>query len=123
MIQHIVLLTFRDDVTETQITALFDALHRIEGQIPGLLSITAGKSESPEAMERGYMHGFVVDFADWAALAAYQAHPEHVALGADLVACCEGGKEGILVFDLPVDGPMEGTVDGPVDGPADPPAA
>ncbi|MFM2390652.1 MAG: hypothetical protein RLZZ437_2207 [Pseudomonadota bacterium] len=102
MIRHIVLLRFRPDMTEAAIAGLFTELHRIEGKIPGLLAITSGKSESPEQMERGYMHGFVVDFADWAALQAYQDHPDHKALGAGLVRAAEGGIDGILVFDLPV---------------------
>jgi hypothetical protein len=62
----------------------------------------ASQRESPEKIERGYHHGFVVDFADWAALAAYQAHPDHQALGAKLVENASGGLDGILVFDLPV---------------------
>ena len=65
-------------------------------------SITAGRSESPEQIERGYMHGFVVDFDDWAALAAYQSHPDHKAVGARIVANAVGGLDGVLVFDLPV---------------------
>ena len=102
MIRHIVLLRFRPAVSEDQIAGLFTKLHQIDGKIPGLLAITSGKSESPEKIERGYMHGFVVDFADWAALQAYQDHPDHKALGAGLVAAAEGGIDGILVFDLPV---------------------
>jgi hypothetical protein len=101
MVRHIVLIRFRQDVSETAIAALFAELHRIEGKVSGLLSITSGRSESPEQMERGYMHGFVVDFADWDGLQAYQDHPDHQALGAKLVANAEGGKDGILVFDLP----------------------
>ena len=46
------------------------------------------------------MHGFVADFADWPALAAYQQDEEHKAFGAGLVAHAEGGIDGILVFDL-----------------------
>ena len=48
------------------------------------------------------MDGFVVDFADWAAVQAYQNHPDHKAVGAEPVAAAEGGMDGILVFDLPV---------------------
>ncbi len=102
MIRHIVLLRFKASVSEDQIADLFAELHQIDGKVPGLLAITSGKSESPEQMERGYMHGFVVDFADWAALQAYQDHPDHKVLGAGLVAASEGGIDGILVFDLPV---------------------
>lgn len=102
MIRHIVLLKFQKDLPQSAIDALFAELHEIEGAIDGLLSITSGQSESPEQMERGYMHGFVVDFADWDALQTYQDHPAHKALGANLVAVSVGGIDGILVFDLPV---------------------
>ena len=37
---------------------------------------------------------------DWAALAAYQDHPDHRRVGAALVAAAEDGIDGILVFDL-----------------------
>jgi Stress responsive A/B Barrel Domain len=102
MIRHIVLVRFHPTVPQDRIAALFTELHRIEGKVPGLLAITSGKSESPEQLERGYMHGFVIDFADWAALQSYQDHPDHKRLGAGLVAAADGGIDGILVFDLPV---------------------
>lgn len=101
MIRHIVLVRFRADVAETAIAAIFDDLRGIMGLIPGLTAICAGRSESPEQIERGYMHGFTADFTDWAALAAYQDHPDHKRVGAALVAHAQGGLDGILVFDLP----------------------
>ncbi len=100
MVRHIVLIKFNPEVTETAIAALWDELRAIKGKVPGLGAIHAGRSESPEGIERGYMHGFTVDFADWEALAAYQVHPDHKALGAQLVANAQGGLDGILVFDL-----------------------
>lgn len=100
MIRHIVLIRFTPLTTDAQVADLFGELARIKGKVPGLLEITSGKSESPEQMERGYMHGFVVDFTDWNALQAYQDHPEHQVLGAKLVASAVGGKDGILCFDL-----------------------
>ncbi|KUF10714.1 Dabb family protein [Pseudoponticoccus marisrubri] len=103
MIRHIVLIRFRPDVSEAKIAELFEELHRIEDKLPGLIGITSGRSDSPEKMERGYMHGFVADFSDWDGLQAYQDHPEHQALGAKLVDHAVDGKEGILCFDLPVD--------------------
>ncbi|HWU60948.1 MAG TPA: Dabb family protein [Ensifer sp.] len=102
MIRHIVLIRFRSEVTEAQIAEMFAELEEIRTKISGVLAITSGRSESPEKIERGYMHGFVVDFDGWDALGAYQTHPDHKALGAKLVAYAEGGLDGILVFDLPV---------------------
>jgi hypothetical protein len=100
MIRHIVLLKVRPEVTEARIRAIFADLHAL--QLPGILAIHSGRSESPEQIERGYLHGFTVDFADWDALATYQAHPDHKRVGAALVAAAQGGLDGILVFDLPI---------------------
>jgi quinol monooxygenase YgiN len=102
MIRHIVLIRFRPDVDKDAIAAIFADLQAIKAKLPGVLSITAGRSDSPERIERGYMHGFVVDFTDWDALAAYQDHPDHRRVGAALVDHALGGIDGILVFDLPV---------------------
>ena len=103
MVRHIVLIKFLPSLDEAVIDDIFAQLHAIGPHVAGTLSITTGHSESPEQIERGYMHGFVIDFADWSALAAYQAHPLHTALGARLVANAVGGLDGILVFDMPVD--------------------
>jgi hypothetical protein len=102
MVRHIVLVRFRPEMTESAIAAILDELHRIQGKVPSMLGIVSGRSRSPERIERGYMNGFVADFADWAALAAYQAHPEHRRVAAKLVDGAAGGIDGILVFDLPV---------------------
>jgi hypothetical protein len=102
MIRHIVLIRFRPDISAPAIAAIFADLHAIKNVMAGVLSITSGRSESPEQIERGYLHGFVADFADWAALAAYQDHPDHKRVGAALLASAVGGLDGILVFDLPV---------------------
>ncbi len=105
MIRHIVLIRFRPEVTEDAIAALFSELDAIRTVVPGVLATAAGRSESPEGIERGYLHGFTVDFDGWDALAAYQAHPDHLRFGAGLVAHAQGGLDGILVFDLPCRGP------------------
>lgn len=102
MIRHIVFIKFKPEISDAEIAAIFDELYAIKDKLPGVLSITSGKSESPEQMERGYMHGFVVDFVDWDALQAYQDHPDHKILGGKLVANAVAGIDDILVFDLPV---------------------
>ena len=101
MIRHIVLIKFQPSVSEDTVRDLFQELRTIRDQVSGILDITSGRSESPEKIERGYMHGFVVDFEDWDALERYQTHPDHKALGAKLVANAIGGLDGILVLDIP----------------------
>jgi hypothetical protein len=100
MIRHIVLVRFRPDLGEDRIAALLAPLGPLSARLG--FAATWGRSESPEKIERGFLHGFIADFADWAALDAYQNDPEHKAFGAGLVAHAQGGLDGILVFDLPV---------------------
>jgi hypothetical protein len=104
MIRHIVLIRFNPTLQAAEIADIFAELHAIGDKVPGLIAITSGASESPEKIERGYLHGFVADFDGWDALQSYQDHPAHKKLGARLVANAVGGIDGILVFDLPVSG-------------------
>jgi hypothetical protein len=102
MIRHIVLIRFRPEVTKAQIAEIFTALPRLAAKLPGILAFAAGRSESPEQIERGYLHGFTIDFTGWDALQTYADDPDHKAFGAQLVAHAAGGIEGLLVFDLKV---------------------
>lgn len=98
MIRHIVLIRFRTDLTEDRIAALLAPLAELSQRL-GFIAHW-GRSESPEGIERGYLHGFTADFPSWQALQSYQDDPGHKAFGAGLVAHAEGGIDGILVFDL-----------------------
>ncbi len=102
MIRHIVLTKFRPDVTEETVAQIYNGLAKVAEALPGAKGFTGGRSQSPEQIERGYMHGFVIDFDDWDALATYQDNEDHKACGAQLVANAVGGIDGILVLDLEV---------------------
>lgn len=102
MIRHIVLTKFRPETPEGRIAEIYAGLAALVDKMQGAQSFTGGRSESPEQIERGYMHGFVIDFADWRALQSYAENEEHKALGAQLVANAVGGIDGILVLDLDV---------------------
>ena len=101
MIRHIVLIRFRPEVTDAEVSAIFTAIPSLAQKLPGVLAFTSGRSESPEKMERGHMHGFTIDFASWDALQTYADHSDHKVFGGELVSKAEGGIDGILVFDLP----------------------
>ena len=101
-IRHLVLLKFRTDVSEHAIEERWQGLRDLQGPIKGILDIHTGRSVSPEQIERGYMHGFSIDFESRDALLAYLGHPEHQKFGATLLELVEGGIDGVLVFDLPL---------------------
>lgn len=102
MIRHIVLTKFKSDVADEKISSIYRGLSALTAKLDGADGFTGGKSNSPEQIERGYKHGFVIDFANWDALSIYAENSEHKALGSELVANAEGGRDGILVLDLEV---------------------
>ncbi|UWR22021.1 Dabb family protein [Sulfitobacter sp. S190] len=102
MIRHIVLTKFKPDVPESAIAQIYGDLSQLVSDMPGAQGFTGGRSQSPEQIERGYNHGFVIDFDDWEALQQYADHPRHKALGAQLVEHAKGGIDGLLVLDIDV---------------------
>lgn len=100
MIRHIVLIKFRSDVDEQAIADIFAALEALTQKLSGAHGFTGGRSDSPERIERGYKHGFVIDFDSWADLETYANHPEHKGLGALIVENAVAGVDGILVVDI-----------------------
>ena len=102
MIRHIVLLRLRTGGAVAELASVFAELAEVRDLVPGILDFAAGASLRLEGLEHGFLHGFVVDFADRAALDAHQAHPAHRRAGDRLVGLAEGGRDGLLVFDLPV---------------------
>lgn len=102
MIRHIVLTKFKPDTSEDKIAEIYAGLSALADKLPGAQNFTGGRSESPEQIERGYMHGFVIDFDGWDALQTYADNDEHKALGGQLVENAVGGIDGILVLDLDV---------------------
>ncbi|MBO1038409.1 Dabb family protein [Brucella pituitosa] len=99
MIRHIVLIRFRSDIGSDDIADVLNQVVALREKIEGIVAVSTGGNVSPEALEKGFRHGFVVDFADAAARDAYLPHPDHVVVGTRLVELAENGIEGILVFD------------------------
>ena len=102
MIRHIVLTRFAPATSEDVIAQIYAQLQALVVRLPGASGFHGGRSASPEQLERGYHHGFTIDFDSWAALVTYAEHPDHKALGAQLVQHAEGGIDGILVLDIEV---------------------
>lgn len=102
MIRHIVLTKFKPQTSEDIIAQIYAGLAAVTEKLRGAQGFTGGRSNSPEQIERGYMHGFVVDFDNWDALQRYADNPEHQALGGQLVEHAVGGIDGVLVLDLEV---------------------
>ena len=99
MIRHVVLFKLKPGTDAKALDQVFAALKDLQHKMSGILSISTGRDNSPEGLQRGHTHGFTVDFVDAAARDAYLPHPAHQAVGAMIVGITEGGVDGICVVD------------------------
>lgn len=99
MITHMVLLRLKKNVPQPEIDRGFRALASLEKKIPGIVGFTAGPYSSPEGLNKGFTHGFVMLFKDAAARDAYLPHPEHEKIKGVLLELIDGGLDGVIAFD------------------------
>ena len=76
-VKHIALLKFKDGTPQEQIDKVFEDLMDLSESIPGIEDYVTGVNNSPEGLDQGFTHGFVMTFQDAAARDAYLIHPEH----------------------------------------------
>ena len=76
-VKHIALIKFKPETTAEQIDQIFEQLLDLSETVPDVLDYVAGTNNSPENLNQGYTHGFVMTFMDVAARDAYLPHPEH----------------------------------------------
>ena len=96
MIDHIVLLRFGDHALPEDIAALGREIEQLVDRIDGVEAVRWGPSSSPEGLERGYTHGFVMRLRDDAARDVYLPHPAHVAVSDSIRRL----SADVLVFDV-----------------------
>ena len=102
MILHAVFCNVLARVSTSERAEVFERLSKLSMSLDGVLSFEAGPNRDFEGKSPNYSDGFVICFTIRGALTRYAEHPEHLALGAKLCTICEGGADGIIVFDLDV---------------------
>lgn len=95
---HTVLLKFRGDIPPGDIEDIFGQIRALGEKIPGILSFTGGPYSSPEGLNRGFTHGFVMRFSDEVSRDTYLPHPEHQRVVEQLLPMLEG-NQGAIAFD------------------------
>lgn len=81
---HIALYKFKDSVTEQNISDALTLVKSLQPKIPGILETSAGLNTSQ--YNEGYTHVILVRGESQAAIDAYRAHPDHMAVAALLKA-------------------------------------
>ena len=83
-IRHVVCFKFKEDATEAQIKKVEKAFAGLKKKIPEIKGLEWGVNNSPEGLNKGFTHCFIVTFADEKERAIYLPHPDHKAFVAIL---------------------------------------
>lgn len=97
-IHHIVLVKFAAAKMQ-RAPELLDALEKLRKIMPGFLALSGGPYSSPEGLNLGYTHGYLMTFANAHARNEYLTHPEHEKLKSEFLP----DLEGVVAFDYEVD--------------------
>ena len=76
-IRHLVCLKFKETATADQIAEIEKRFPLLKESIEGIVSIEWGTNNSPEGLNKGFTHCFIVTFHNDAARSSYLPHPNH----------------------------------------------
>ncbi len=103
MIRHVVALRFKDGTQAEVKQALYDDLAALDGHIDGIIDFQSRSNISVEdPVVRGFRDLFWFDFRDSHVRDVYLEDAQHQAIGARIVAECDGGIDGVFVMDFEV---------------------
>jgi hypothetical protein len=98
-VKHAVVLRFRAATPPETVKSLFRALDGLRQKVPGLLDFSGGPYSSPEGLNKGFTHGFIMTFADAKSRDGYLTHPDHEVVKQQILPHLEGGVDGVIAFD------------------------
>ncbi len=78
-LRHIVLFGFTTEASEQTIADVVRRFGELKTRVPDILSFEGGKNCSPEGLNKGHSHAFVLTFPTEQARDAYLPHPAHKA--------------------------------------------
>lgn len=95
-LRHAVFFSFKDSSTEENIQAVADAFAALPSKIDVITDFQWGVNNSPEGLDDGFTHCFLLSFADEAGRDAYIPHPAHSGEFADVL---RPHMKDVFVFD------------------------
>ena len=76
-LRHIVLFTFKDSATKDQVAGVVKSFAALQGKIPQVKKFEWGLNMSPEHLDQGFTHCFMLTFSSEKDLADYSVNPAH----------------------------------------------
>lgn len=98
MVRHFGVLTFKKEISKSAIEECLRTMKELVTRIPGLLDMEYGPYSSPEGMNDGFTHGFLITFDSEESRDAYLPHPIHERAKDVVIPCLER----VIVFDFVV---------------------
>jgi hypothetical protein len=78
---HMVSFKFKPEASASQIKEVETAFAALQKQIPEIVSFEWGTNISPEKLDKGFTHGFILTFKNAADRDAYLVHSDHKKFG------------------------------------------
>ena len=78
-LRHVVLFGFRPAQSPAEVAEVVRRFVELRALVPGIEDFEWGENSSPEGLDRGHSHVFLLTFANARARDAYLVHPEHAA--------------------------------------------
>ncbi|QNM95235.1 Dabb family protein [Chitinimonas koreensis] len=94
-LRHLVLFAFKPEAGPAEVEAACTAFRALPAEIDEVQAFEAGVNVSPEQLDRGFSHAFLLTFADADACERYRVHPAHQRF----VASLQPVLAKVLVFD------------------------
>jgi len=94
-LRHVVLFKFKDTASEADIKSVEDAFAALPAKIPEIKDFEWGTNNSPEGLDKGFTHCFLLTFDSDEGRATYLPHPDHKLFGEALSPYLED----VLVVD------------------------
>lgn len=95
LLRHIVLLKFKENTTPQDIESVEKAFSELPTSIKEIYSFEWGINNSPEGLDKGFTHSFLITFLTESDRAIYLPHPAHLAF----VEVLKPHLDDVLVVD------------------------
>lgn len=97
-VKHVALIKFKEATAQENVDRVFEQILDLTENVPGIEDYVAGTNNSPESLNDGFTHGFVMTFSDAGARDSYLSHPEHERVKTEVMPYIDR----VLVFDFEV---------------------
>lgn len=81
MVKHIVLFKFKPETTPEKLAEIIAAFEALPAKISQIKGFEWGTNNSPEKLDKGLTHAFILTFANATDRDTYLPHPAHKAFG------------------------------------------